>query len=195
MGPTFFDRTIMKPFLILVPKGLSPNVITVFRLVCVPVIVYLLLTASYISGAILFFIAAFSDALDGAVARTRGETSELGALIDPIADKLLIVSVALILIEKFLPIWMFFSLVSLEVIIVLFALFNKYKKHLGIKANIFGKIKMFLQCIGVLSLLIYVAVWPESRFITYAFWILFVAIFLAATSLIYDIVLKKQASL
>lgn len=69
-----------------------PNIITVFRFLLVPPVVILLLNERFGSALLVFAIAGFSDALDGFLAKHFGWTSRLGALMDPLADKLLLVS-------------------------------------------------------------------------------------------------------
>ena len=75
-----------------------PNSLTIFRIFLVPVLVVVLLTkfeGKEIWGVAIFLVAAATDALDGFVARRRGQVTALGTLLDPVADKLL-VSAALI---------------------------------------------------------------------------------------------------
>jgi cardiolipin synthase len=69
-----------------------PNIITVFRFLLVPPLVLLLLNHQYGAALIVFGVAGFSDALDGFLAKRYGWSSRMGALMDPLADKLLLVS-------------------------------------------------------------------------------------------------------
>ena len=69
-----------------------PNLITAFRFLLVPPVVLTLLNERLGTALILFFIAGFSDALDGYLAKRNNWSSRLGALMDPLADKLLLVS-------------------------------------------------------------------------------------------------------
>ena len=80
-----------------------PNLVTVVRLLFVPLLIYVLLTPNipgqpYTAGA-LFLVLAASDALDGILARRLQQESDLGKLIDPLADKVLVFSTFLVLIE------------------------------------------------------------------------------------------------
>ncbi|HEY9584895.1 MAG TPA: CDP-alcohol phosphatidyltransferase family protein [Candidatus Paceibacterota bacterium] len=195
MKTNIFDRTILRPFVAMTPSWLSPNTITIFRLVSVPVVIYFLITGHYKIGAVLFGIAAFSDAVDGAVARTRGTTSKFGAFIDPIADKLLIVSTAFILISRFLPVWIFISIVITELVIVSVALFGKYVKHLDVKANVMGKIKMILQSFGLSFVLIYAAFWTNKGLILAADCLLVIALIFAALSIVHAIIKGKKGEI
>ncbi len=70
-----------------------PNLITFGRLLTVPVAVYLLMQSAYLSAFLLFLLAGVSDALDGYLAKRLNQTTELGAILDPLADKALLVGV------------------------------------------------------------------------------------------------------
>ena len=59
----------------------------------VPVAVYLLIQSAYLAAFILFLLAGVSDALDGYLAKRNNQTTELGAILDPLADKALLVGV------------------------------------------------------------------------------------------------------
>ncbi|MBI2474072.1 MAG: CDP-alcohol phosphatidyltransferase family protein [Candidatus Taylorbacteria bacterium] len=176
----------MRPFVAIVPRYVSPNFITTFRFFSVPIVAWLLITDYYAHGVVLFAISAFSDALDGALARTRGEITAVGKLFDPIADKLLIVTTAFIVIGQFLPLWLFYLILGIEVVTVATAIYAKYFKKVDVQANIFGKIKMVMASFGVLSLLIYAAFWRAEVLVTLAFWLLIFSVFFAAVSLMYN---------
>jgi cardiolipin synthase len=77
--------------------GHVPNLITLARLLAVPVIVYLVLYGAYTAAFWVFLIAGVSDALDGALARRLGLKSVFGAFLDPLADKALLISVYVVL--------------------------------------------------------------------------------------------------
>ncbi len=151
---TFTDKIIKFLFLGLIPRKVTPNQITVFRFVTVPFIIWLLLKDHFLSASILFMFSALSDAIDGALARTTNRITRWGILADPLADKLLVGSVAVILISKFLS-WPFaFVIVALELIILASA-YYRYKGRV-IPAKITGKIKMILQCVGIIFLFFFV---------------------------------------
>ena len=80
-----------------------PNMLTISRIVVIPVIflaIYINTITWSLLTAILFIIAAITDYFDGYLARSRNETSALGRLLDPIADKLLVVSALLIIVAN-----------------------------------------------------------------------------------------------
>lgn len=151
---TFTDKIIKFLFLGLIPKKVTPNQITVFRFLTVPFIIWLLLKDHYLTASILFMFSALSDAIDGALARTTSRITRWGILADPLADKLLVGSVAVILISKVLG-WSFaFVIVSLEMVILASA-YYRYKGKV-VPAKIAGKIKMIMQCVGIIFLFFFV---------------------------------------
>ncbi|HKJ74868.1 MAG TPA: CDP-alcohol phosphatidyltransferase family protein [Alphaproteobacteria bacterium] len=96
-----------------------PNVITLLRLVTVPVIIWLILQGQMAYAFGLFLLAGISDAIDGPLARRSGQVSELGTILDPIADKALLVSIYITVgIEGGMPSWIVITVVSRDVLII-----------------------------------------------------------------------------
>jgi cardiolipin synthase len=96
-----------------------PNLISVFRLLLVPLLVLLLLLDRHVAALLVFFIAGLSDAADGFLARHFGWSSELGAILDPLADKLLMISVTLTLaMQGLVPLWLAVVVVVRDAVIV-----------------------------------------------------------------------------
>jgi cardiolipin synthase (CMP-forming) len=96
-----------------------PNYITIFRFILVPFIVMALLSG-YVGAALIgFVVAGVSDGIDGFIARRYNQGSELGAYLDPIADKLLLVSLFVVLgFVKELPVWLVVIVVSRDIFII-----------------------------------------------------------------------------
>lgn len=96
-----------------------PNLISLGRVILVPVVFWLLLTGETEIAFILFVAAGVSDAVDGYLAKRFHWTTELGAYLDPLADKMLIVSVFLALgYMGALPLWLVIAVVSRDFLIV-----------------------------------------------------------------------------
>jgi cardiolipin synthase len=97
-----------------------PNIITLARVILVPVVFWLLITGEIQLAFVLFIIAGVSDAVDGYLAKTFGWQTELGAYLDPLADKLLLVSIFLALgVDGKLPLWLVVAVVSRDILIVI----------------------------------------------------------------------------
>ena len=97
-----------------------PNIITFLRLLLAPVMVVLILSHHWVAAAFLFLAAAVSDVLDGLIARRFEMRSTLGACIDPIADKALLVCVYIALsMVGILPVWLTVIVVARDILITL----------------------------------------------------------------------------
>lgn len=96
-----------------------PNSITLFRMMLVPVIVWLILREQMLAAFIVFLIAGVTDALDGLIAKQFDLVTPLGTYLDPLADKVLLVSIYVTLgIQEFLPSWLVILVVSRDILIV-----------------------------------------------------------------------------
>src|SRR5687768_14448704 len=101
------------------PALTLPNVITFVRLFSVPLIVWLMVADRFVEATLLFILAGISDAADGFIAKRFGAASELGAYLDPTADKALLVSVFITLgFKGVLPAWVIILVVSRDILIV-----------------------------------------------------------------------------
>lgn len=127
-----------------------PNLITIVRAILVPVVFWLLMTGHTLSAFFLFIAAGLSDALDGFLAKRYNWQTELGAHLDPLADKLLLVSVFIALGSlRELPFWLVVMVVSRDVLIVLAVMVSwlmnhpvKMKPHVVSKANTLAQIAL-----------------------------------------------------
>ncbi len=96
-----------------------PNIISIGRLLAVPVIVWMLLRQFHLAAFYAFVVAGLSDAVDGFIARRFNARSRLGRYLDPIADKVMLVSVFVTLgIAGMLPSWLVILVVSRDVLII-----------------------------------------------------------------------------
>ncbi len=97
-----------------------PNFITIGRVILVPVVFWLLISGQAKAAFFAFIIAGLSDAIDGYLAKRFGWVTELGTYLDPIADKLMIVSLFIALgIAGKLPSWLVIAVVSRDILIVI----------------------------------------------------------------------------
>jgi CDP-diacylglycerol--glycerol-3-phosphate 3-phosphatidyltransferase len=135
-----------------------PNTLTLARIFLVPVVVAVLLTkeirAWAVLGASLFLAAALTDLLDGYLARRRKQVTTLGRLLDPIADKLLISSALISLVQlKIAPAWMVVIIIGRE-----FAVsgLRSIAAHEGFSIDVstLGKGKMVTQVAAVVGLIL-----------------------------------------
>ncbi len=153
---TFTDKVFSYTLLPLFPKFIRPNHLTLFRFVSTPFVVMALVGGAYKTGLILFVISALSDALDGAMARTRSKITDWGIVFDPLADKLLISSVSVVTIAKVLNPYLASAIVVIEILLITFA-YLRYRGEV-VPAKLVGKLKMIFQCFGVGFLLLYMTI-------------------------------------
>jgi CDP-diacylglycerol---glycerol-3-phosphate 3-phosphatidyltransferase len=134
-----------------------PNVLTVVRILLVPVLVVALLAQSSsgdLLAAIVFAVASATDAVDGYLARSRNSVTTFGKLMDPIADKLLIIAalVALVSLGR-LQAWIAMVIIAREFAVTVLRVAAGAQQGLVIPASSWGKIKTACQVLMVLALI------------------------------------------
>ncbi len=143
------------------------NRITLTRILLIPFFVMSLLVYKPYSGIIsylpliIFIVCVFTDALDGLIARRLNQITKLGTILDPIADKLLLITAFIALsIEKDLPVelklpsWVLLIVISRDIIIIIGSMVViLVTGDLHIKPSIFGKITTFFQMLTIISIL------------------------------------------
>jgi len=96
-----------------------PNIITIGRVLLIPVVAFLLLDHDYGLAFAVFAVAAVGDWVDGFIARRFNQMSQLGAVLDPVADKMTMMIVAILMAAQgLLPIWLAVVIVMRDAIIV-----------------------------------------------------------------------------
>jgi len=103
--------------------------LTISRLVLVPFFLFCFLKGNYFCAFVLFSIAGFTDLVDGTIARLLKTQTRMGAMLDPIADKaLMLTTVTCLLILKIIPLWFFLLAVSRDICILAGLGWLKFKK-------------------------------------------------------------------
>ncbi len=135
-----------------------PNQLTILRILIIPVIFFLLFFKKEIYGtyaAVFFAIAMLTDFIDGYIARKKKIVTTFGIFLDPIADKLLVVTVLVMLIPLHrIPVWIVVIIIVREIFVMgLRAIASE--KGVIIPAGKEGKWKTTFQMLGIFFLLIY----------------------------------------
>ncbi|MGV8075428.1 MAG: CDP-alcohol phosphatidyltransferase family protein [Syntrophobacteraceae bacterium] len=133
-----------------------PNILTIIRILLTPLLIWLLLDGDLGLALIVFLVAGMTDGLDGLIARVFNQKSKLGAYLDPLADKLLLVS-SFIMLAKLgkVPNWLVVIAVSRDVIILLgMVTLSFHQVPVEIRPSGISKITTLLQLITVLSAMI-----------------------------------------
>lgn len=159
-----------------------PNSLTVFRIFLIPLLVVVLLTrfpSKEFIGVAIFLAAAVTDWLDGYAARKRGQITVLGAWLDPVADKLLVASALLALVElRLAPAWMVLIIVGRELAVT--GLRNiALLQGFSIEVSELGKVKMAVQVFAITAIILGVRFQILE---TLGRWALWGAVFLAVVS-------------
>jgi CDP-diacylglycerol--glycerol-3-phosphate 3-phosphatidyltransferase len=132
-----------------------PNVLTVIRILLVPVLVVALLekTADALA-AVVFAVASLTDAIDGYLARSRNWVTTFGKLMDPIADKLLIVAalIALVSLGR-LEAWVAMVIIAREFAVTVLRVAVGSQQGTVISASLLGKLKTAVQVAMVIALI------------------------------------------
>lgn len=141
-----------------------PNTLTLARIFLVPLLVVVLLTRfeadrlfgmpRELLGAVIFGTAALTDWLDGYLARRRQQVTQLGQLMDPLADKLLITAALVSLVQMGMAsAWMVAVILGRELAITVFRSLT-YTRGVTIPASSLGKVKMVTQVVAILLLIL-----------------------------------------
>jgi CDP-diacylglycerol--glycerol-3-phosphate 3-phosphatidyltransferase len=137
------------------------NVLTIIRLLSVPILIGIYYFFPYFNYIICFYIFVFSsitDYFDGYIARKLSQETFFGEILDPIADKLLVVSSLILILELYNDIYISIPIILIilrEIVILFFRFYFYSKKNYIIKVNNYGKLKtviqLFANCILLLS--------------------------------------------
>jgi cardiolipin synthase len=132
-----------------------PNIITVFRLLLVLPVVVLMLNQRFGAALIVFGIAGFSDAIDGYLAKRYNWTSRLGGLLDPLADKLLMLSTFITLAWLgLIPLWLVSLVILRDLVIVSGAIvYHMRIEHLDAEPSLVSKLNTVTQILLVLAVM------------------------------------------
>jgi len=147
-----------------------PNLITLGRIVLVVPVTWALLEGRHSLALGLFFVAGVSDALDGFLAKQFDWSSRIGALLDPLADKALLISCyAALAWTGFLPFWLLVLVVLRDVVIVTGAVIYNYRvERLDAHPSLVSKLNTFLQIVLVLLVIVNQATgYGNTRWITW----------------------------
>lgn len=158
-----------------------PNVITVTRILLIPVFIGLYMVQqdwSILAASVLFALAALTDWLDGYLARRLNQTTPFGAFLDPVADKLIVVSALIVLVAYHSNMWL--TLPGLVIVgreIVISALrewMADMDDSVAVAVSYLGKIKTTAQMIAI-TLLLAQPVGVESVYLQVAYVLLYLA--------------------
>ncbi len=129
-----------------------PNFLTLIRIVLIPFFLVLLASQLYFDALLVFILGGVTDALDGFIARRMNQKTSLGAILDPVADKLLLMSSFIMLgMMGGLPLWLVVLVVSRDTVILVgyVAISFLLDERLEVQPTIAGKLSTVFQLVTV----------------------------------------------
>ncbi len=146
-----------------------PNIISILRILLVFPIAIQLYNEAWMSAFILFLIAGVSDGVDGFLARAFNWQSKLGSMLDPIADKLLLVVIFISLAYKgVIPVWLAALVVLRDIVIILGAMsYHRLTRNLKMTPLFSSKVNTAFQITFVLAIIYHLAIAPLSDTLLY----------------------------
>jgi cardiolipin synthase len=138
-----------------------PNIITVLRIIMAPLFPFFYFSTQFSNGRMLalavFIIAGFSDLLDGFLARKFDVVSQIGVALDPLADKLMLISVLISLwIDHLIPLIIPIIVITKEVFMIILSSILYYRRdRFVIPSNFFGKFSTFLFFVSIFITLLF----------------------------------------
>ena len=142
-----------------------PNLLTIFRMVLIPVFASLLFYQRFVMALAVFVLAGVTDGLDGLLARRFDQRSQLGTILDPIADKMMMVTSFVVLSMKSvfpqpvpshlpIPFWVTIAVISRDVFILVgAAAINIVTGFRGFRPSMLGKINTTVQIIAIATIM------------------------------------------
>ncbi len=142
-----------------------PNLLTVFRMVLIPVFVSLLFYQRFVLALGIFVLAGITDGLDGLLARRFDQRSQLGTILDPIADKLMLVTSFVVLSMRAVfpqplpphlpvPFWVTVAVISRDVFILVgAAAINIVTGFRGFRPSMLGKVNTVVQIVAITAII------------------------------------------
>ncbi|HKI60456.1 MAG TPA: CDP-alcohol phosphatidyltransferase family protein [Mariprofundaceae bacterium] len=153
-----------------------PNILTLGRIIITPVIVYAILKGEPELALAMMIAAGITDMLDGAIARYFNQRTTVGAYLDPLADKLMLIStfVTLFIVNE-VPLFLFLAVVFRDAIIVLGALAYEMVTHqLKMEPSMVSKVTTFMQIVCVVTLILDMAYPLTDTLIQTTVWATFI---------------------
>ncbi|MFA5674971.1 MAG: CDP-alcohol phosphatidyltransferase family protein [Christensenellales bacterium] len=144
-----------------------PNILTLFRLALVPVITILIYFDQTRAALFIYIIACATDLLDGYIARRHKLVTQVGMLIDPLADKLMYVFIVIsFTVIKVLP-WYILAIIFVKELLMVCGGIILYYKNIISPANTFGKIAAFIFNVSVAFTFLHEIVAPYHQYFIY----------------------------
>ncbi len=152
-----------------------PNSLTLARIVLTPVIVFMILERKIPHALMLMAIAAITDMLDGLIARYWNMHTRVGAYLDPLADKIMLLStVVTLFVIDHVPLYLFLAIIFRDITIIVGALAYEMITHnLRMEPSLVSKATTLFQCVYVLMVLLSMMMPVHAAWLQWAAWLTF----------------------
>lgn len=139
-----------------------PNLLTLSRIILIPLFLYLLFTPTTshkVWALVVFVFASLTDLLDGWMARKLRQETETGKFLDPLADKILVVSalIAFLFLDPLIPLWMVIIIVGRDLLITAMR-YLAIKKGVVLRTSKLGKVKTAFQMVSIIIIIMVIIV-------------------------------------
>ncbi|MDN3679923.1 CDP-diacylglycerol--glycerol-3-phosphate 3-phosphatidyltransferase [Vibrio tapetis subsp. quintayensis] len=155
-----------------------PNILTLLRLILIPVLVvvfYLPYQWAPVAAAMVFWVAGFTDWLDGLLARKLGQTSRFGAFLDPVADKVMVAAALILITEDYASIWITIPAITMIAREIIISALREWMAEIGKRASVavswVGKVKTVAQMFAL-----WVLIWQHNEMMV---WVGYAALYIA----------------
>jgi len=150
-----------------------PNLITIIRMILTPIFVIYIINDELITGLVILIITGLSDGIDGLVARLFNQKSKLGSYLDPMADKIILISAFIALsIRGFLPSWLTVMVISRDIMILMgVSILFLTGTEIDIRPAISSKITTCLQFFTVILVLTRDFIFTLEKYYLYLFYL------------------------
>lgn len=134
----------------------TPNILSAFRIVLIPFFAWQMMSGNTLNAAVILGVSGLTDMLDGLLARRFGWISQLGKVLDPVADKLTQVTVCIVLAVRLRKYWPFFLILLVKEVVLL--TLGGYLMKKGVRldgARWFGKVATVLFYVTMVSIMLF----------------------------------------
>lgn len=171
-----------------------PNLLTSFRIILIPIFViiyYLPMHWSAATAAFIFWLAGFTDLLDGYLARRLNQQTAFGAFLDPVADKIMVAVALVMIVDHYAVIWITVPAMIMICREIVISALREWMAELGQRASVavssIGKVKTAAQMIALFLL-----IWQYSQAME---WVGFICLYIATGLTLWSMVVYLKAAI
>jgi CDP-diacylglycerol--glycerol-3-phosphate 3-phosphatidyltransferase len=171
----------------------TPNMLTLLRVLMVPVFIWAITSGFYVAAVIIFILASLTDQLDGYLARKNNQVTTFGKLMDPLADKILTISALVCLLEieaDFINSWVVMIIIARELIVTGIRQLAMGENTV-IAASWWGKAKTVSQMVALIAVMIDLIIPLRVGGFCLTFWLVALAVVLTVYSGV-DYIVKNR---